>query len=61
MTAQDEIRLKEWFGQLHVLVEGLQAQINALRVEVAGLQKSQPTAAATTPKKAAKAEEPVTP
>ncbi len=61
MTAQDEIRLNEWFGQLHVLIEGLQAQINALRVEVAGLQKVQPAVAAPTPKKATKVEEPVTP
>ncbi len=39
MTAQDEIRLKEWFGQLHVLVEGLQTQITSLKEEIVALQK----------------------
>jgi hypothetical protein len=65
LSQQDEVRLKEWFGQLHVLVEGLQAQINALRVEVAGLQPQQPAPAPVVKaeKKATKVatEEPTTP
>lgn len=57
MTAQDEIRLKEWFGQLHVLVEGLQAQITSLKEEVETLRKPQATATSGAPKKAVKIKE----
>ena len=43
MTAQDEQRLKEWFGQLHVLIEGLQAQINSLKEDLKNLQIPTPS------------------
>lgn len=43
LSQQDESRLKEMFDKVHVLVESLQAQINALRVEISGLQPYQPT------------------
>lgn len=56
MTAQDEVVIKRWVSEVRVLVEDLQAQINALRVEMVGLQKVQPTASQ---KKTAKTEEPV--
>lgn len=62
ITQQDEVRLKEWFGQLHVLIEGLQKQVSELKSQVAELQKPQSAPVAPAPvKKATVKEEPAVP
>jgi hypothetical protein len=42
LSQQDEKRLKELFGTVHVLIEGLQAQITDLKEELANLKVATP-------------------